>query len=85
MKTIRHKDLLAEWKTSRFIIADKVARAYLNNYSPGHLIVLTDIKFWADNIDGLLDWCEQYEIVGEGMILTIPDDHRLSLFVLRWS
>lgn len=82
---IRHQDILEEWKHKRFIVADDSVRDQFEDRSSGHLIILTDFKFWADNIDDLVDWCEQYKVVGEGMSLTIPDDKLLTHFILRWS
>ena len=76
-------DILAAWKENNFIIADTELVADYTN-TP-HLVVLTNIKFWANNSDSLVEWCNKHQCRFEGMTVVIPDEHTLALFVLKWS
>lgn len=66
-----------------------VAPSYISrglaNPRYGHMIVLTDIAFWSDNIDALMQWCRDHGCETQGMTVDIPDDHTLTVFCLRWS
>lgn len=76
-----NNDVLADWKSNKFIIADPNLTDTDN-----HIIILTDIKYWANNINEFAEWCENTEgIKQQGMTLEIQDDKILSYFVLRWS
>jgi hypothetical protein len=74
-------DIFEEWRHQRFIIApsellDKDER----------LVILTDYKFWADNIDAFADWCDARDtVISEGMTVLFADDITLMEFVLKWS
>ncbi len=74
-------DILADWKNNRFIrvIYDE------SNVMCLHLIVLTDIGFWAENADNLKSWCEEYGCEQVGMTVEIPTDELYTLFCLRWN
>lgn len=79
-------DIFANWKNRRFVIADQPARDFLGDDPPGHLVIFTDFKFWADHVDQLISWCEQHALAPNGrMTLEIPTDQLLTAFVLRWS
>lgn len=79
-------DIFADWKTRRFVIADQPARDYLGDDPPGHLIILTNFKFWADHVDQLIEWCNQHALTpNRGVTLEIPTDELLTAFVLRWT
>ena len=74
-------DILAEWKKNRFILADKVLTETDN-----HLIILTDIKYWAEHADELVKWCERTQgAYTQGMTVEISDDKTLTHFILKWS
>lgn len=73
--------ILAEWKRNKFIVAD-----YALTSDAKHLIVLTDIKFWAENADALVDWCKKNPRARtQGMIVEIDDDRTLTHFIMRWT
>lgn len=73
-------DIFADWKRNRFIVGDN----YLTGVPGKFLIVLTDLQFWAENIEKLVVWCRIYKCDHQGMTVTIPDDETLTLFNLRW-
>ena len=74
-------DLFAEWKRNKFIVAD-----YALTDSAKHLIVLTDIKFWAENVDMLEEWCKKNPRARtQGMTVEIDDDRTLTYFIMRWT
>ena len=75
-------DILAHWKTSRFVIAPDYIVADLDTL---HLIVLSDFGFWSEHVDQLLEWCQTHGAKISGMTVEIPTDELLSMFVLRWS
>lgn len=52
---------------------------------PKFVVILHDFGFWAAQADELKKWCKQHKVKVEGTTLSIPDDHVMSLFVLRWS
>lgn len=49
------------------------------------VVILHDFGFWAAQADELKKWCKQHKVKAEGMTLSIPDDHVMTLFVLKWS
>lgn len=73
-------DIFADWKVNRFIIADSALHDF-----PGHLIVLSDVSFWANNADKLEEWCSKNGCSMQGMTVNIPDPKKLTLFILEWS
>lgn len=74
------EDILADWKTNKFIVAP----AELSDC--GHvLIVLTDIKYWAKHADELAIWCEENYMETKGMTVTMDSPDKLMLFLLRWT
>jgi hypothetical protein len=74
------KDVLADWKTSKFILADKDLTD-----TDKHVIVLTDVGYWVDHVDTLVDWCMTNNACTQGMTVEIDDDKTLTHFILRWS
>jgi hypothetical protein len=83
-KALTNKDVFADWKNRRFVIAPKHTFND-NNIDFKHLIVLTDIKFWALITDDLTRWCEENNCRSKGMTVEIPSDRELTLFCLRWA
>jgi hypothetical protein len=75
-------DIFAEWKKQRFIFSDK---SMFPNTSGKYLIILTDVAYWVNNQDDLLDWCAEHDCDTQGMTVDIPDDKTLMLFKLRWT
>lgn len=72
---------MEDWKSNRFV---RVTYD-VGNVLCKHMIVLTDIAFWAQNIDQLKEWCAEYNCENVGMTVEIEDDHTYTLFCLRWS
>jgi hypothetical protein len=79
------EDIFADWKKQRFIVGDGYAKQYLDLFPNGHLIILTDFKFWTEYLEDLEEWCEQYGVKHSGMTLEIPSDKLLTMFSLRWA
>lgn len=75
-------NIMADWQSARFFIAPDYIVADMDT---PHLIVLTELKFWAEHAEQLAAWCETHGATVAGMTVEIPDDQTLSLFVLRWS
>jgi len=73
-------DVLAHWKSSRFILADFELLG-----APDLLVVLTDLNFWTRNVDELLDWCDLYGARVKGMTVEFDTKEQLTMFCLRWS
>lgn len=70
-----------DWKGKRFVrVADDVYNVLCK-----HLIIMTDIAFWADNVDELVVWCRDHNCDVQGMTIEIPDDETFTLFCLRWG
>ena len=57
------------------------------NLDPGyeHSVILSGFDFWDEHYEELLDWAEIYRCEVKGMVVSIPDDATLNLFVLRWN
>lgn len=76
------KDIFEDWKQNRFILVPKD----LSETSNHHLIVLTDIKYWAEHADALVEWCKSNpKTQTQGMTVEISDDKTLTHFILKWS
>lgn len=73
-------DVFETWKNQRYVIADSALLDHI-----GKFVLLTDIKFWADNIDILIEWCKVNGGRVKGMTVEFDNDEQLMLFVLRWS
>ena len=83
-RALTNKDVFADWKNQRFVIAPK--HTFVDdNTDFKHLIVLTDIKFWVLATDDLNRWCEENNCRSKGMTVEIPSDRELTLFCLRWA
>lgn len=77
-------DIMQDFKRNRFVVAPNyIANGLKPMY--GHLIVLSDIGYWADNIDELIAWCKETGCTQKGMTVDVPTDQLLTLFCLRWS
>lgn len=73
------KDILHHWKTNKFIVPDT------GDVDGNLIVVLTDLKYWIQNLDGLMDWCEENGSTLQGMTVEFQDDASLISFVLKWS
>lgn len=82
-KLITNKDIFSDWKNNRFVIA----KNYLWTVESGfkHLVILTDVIYWAKNSYSLGNWCEQNNCELQGMTVAFPSDKSLTLFCLRWT
>jgi len=83
-----NEDIFADWKISRFIIADNFAKEYLNAEEvDGTLVVLTDFKFWGQEhiADQLVQWCSDHNCCTQGATVEINCAQSLTAFMLRWS
>lgn len=75
------EDILADWKKNKFILAPKDLTE-----TDKHLIILTDIKYWAEHAVELKEWCEKTQGARtQGMTVEIFDDKTLTHFILEWS
>ena len=72
-------DIFHSWKENRFIIAPA---EIVDNEK---LVILTDYNYWADHTDELIAWCNERNVVTQGMTVVFPDDVSLMEFVLRWA
>jgi hypothetical protein len=72
-------DIMADFKDKLFIIVD-------NDWDDRfeYLAVLTDIGYWVENLEDLIAWSDLNGCEVLGMTVNVPDDARLSLFILRW-
>jgi len=71
-------DILKEWKHSKFIVVD-----YITEYP--NTIVLTDVGYWIDHWDDLIEWSKKHNCNIQGMTVSVPDEQTKMLFALRWS
>ncbi len=73
-------DIFQSWKERRFIIAS-------TDITDGErIVVLTDMTFWVENLNDLIDWCEDTPGArNEGMTVVFDTDASLMMFVLRWA
>jgi hypothetical protein len=74
------QDILADWKTNRFIV---VGEELLDRDE--RLIVLTDLKYWSEHVDELADWCNHNNMSTEGMTVVCGSDAEITAFMLRWA
>ena len=72
-------DIFEDWKKNRFIVAD------IDEVHQGILVVMTDIKYWVEKAEELVDWCQEHNCSVKGMTIEIPNEETLMLFTLRWS
>ena len=73
-------DIMAKFKESKFVV---VHNDYEDSFE--HLVVLSDITYWSENLDSLIEWCDENECEVLGMTVNVPDDQRLIVFILRWE
>lgn len=71
---------MADFKRQRFVVAPH----YLLENPREHVIILSDFEYWNDHYDELVAWLPPGSKI-EGMGITLPDAHALTMFMLRWS
>jgi len=74
-------DLFKDWKEKRFV----VNRDSLIEEGYEFFVVLTDFSFWIKNSDKLTAWCDRNQCKWTGMVISIPNETTMSLFILSWS
>jgi hypothetical protein len=70
-------------RSRRFVVVDHE----LLGFRP-YLVLMTDVGWWADNIDLVEIWCGDNIPGGydfQGMTLQINQESDLTSFLLRWS
>ena len=73
-------DIFQSWKERRFIIASP------DIVDGERIVVLTDVAFWTEHINDLIEWCSDTPgTTNEGMTVIFDSDEALTMFVLRWS
>lgn len=74
-------EVMEDWKNQRFVrvVADEF------NVRCLHLVIMTEIAFWADHADEVVAWCQEHNCNIQGMTIEIPDDETYTLFCLRWG
>lgn len=75
------EDILADRKRRRFAVVDAQGWGMDTDW----IVVLSDISFWAENMDALDAWCQQNGCDIQGLTVEIPTEHLLTLFQLKWS
>lgn len=57
-----------------------------SNLANGKFVIfLADYIFFAANQIELNDWCIKNNCDFQGMTVTVPDEHTLAIFILKWS
>ena len=70
-------DILADWKNKKFVFINYIQ-------TDPHLAVLTDVEYWNNNWDELIEWSKTHNCNVQGMTVALPDEKTKFLFVLRW-
>jgi hypothetical protein len=73
-------DIMADFKDTKFAVVPNEFDFYYK-----HIVVLCDIAYWNNNYNELRDWCNSNDCEVLGMTVNVPDDERLTIFILRWS
>lgn len=69
---------MADWKKHHYYVTPN------DWYSNERIIVLTDVGFWAENYENLIEWCSYNGCTVEGMTVKLSDEKALTAFCLRW-
>lgn len=77
-------DIMQDYKNKRFVVVPNYISHGLSEPVYGHLVVLSDLGYWSDNIDTLIAWCAEHGCMHRGMTVDVPTDKLLTLFCLRW-
>jgi hypothetical protein len=54
-------------------------------HSGHYTIILSDYQFWYIEQLELTKWCQLHNSTQDGMTVTVPDEHTLTAFTLKWS
>jgi len=73
-------DIMAEYKNNRFVIPKEITGKTMAT-----TVVLCDIEYWNTHYEELKDWCDEHSCETQGMTVDIPNDHVLTMWMLRWS
>jgi len=73
-------DLFHDWKQNRFVVVD---RSLIDEES-GITVLLTDLGYWVDRTDEIMQWCKENNAVQRGLTITMPSESELLLFCLKW-
>ena len=73
-------DILADWKTEKFIVTDQTDHGYENI-----IIILCDITYWLDHVDDLVVWCQRHGAKQAGITVELRTQEQLTMFLLRWG
>ena len=73
-------DIFHHWKENLFVHISKD----LIDDADGIMILLTDVTYWVDHTDELVEWCKEYNSEISGLTITFPSEKELSMFCLRW-
>jgi thymidine kinase len=74
-------DIMQDWKNQKFVVAPQ----YLMDDFKESFVILTDIKFWSENIDELVAWCDENNCTNKGMTVVFSTPEQLTAFCLKWS
>lgn len=74
------EDLFAEWQGKKFFIAHKSLYD-----GDGYLVVLTDLVYWGQYHQDLLDWCDVNGGSVNGSTVLLQTNEEVTAFVLRWA
>lgn len=73
-------DVFGEWKRYHFVKLEP----NLVGERLGVTVLLTDIKYWTDNMDALQDWCQRHGAIQQGMTVDM-DEQSFLMFALKWD
>ena len=65
-----------------FIVADTYVS---QSFGVPHIVMMSNLSFWLPRVDELQTWCKEHNCRIEGMTVSVPDEHTLTLFALKWS
>lgn len=74
-----------EWKYQRFVGVESGIAQELGQKEGAVIVIMTDVEFWAANVDECIAWCHENGCRLQGMTIEIPDPETMTLFVLRWA
>ena len=69
-------DIMEGWRNQRYVTSD---------YDGHTIVVLTDIAYWNEHYDQLVEWCDLNECDPVGMTVDISSSAALTAFALRWA
>jgi hypothetical protein len=83
-KTNKFEDIFADWKNNPFVVYTvEESELQLDDHYT-HVIILTDIGFWAENMDKLDLWCQENHCNRTGMMVAVPGEAVITAFIITW-